>query len=109
MEPFANTAFFFESKAGSGVGNQPLGTLCAVKFQKWENALERFADHESTKYHRDSVVAADTVMSILSGKQDSIEIQLNQQQKQTILENRRKITPITLVNKKKFFYWCLKY
>ena len=33
-------------------------------------------------------------MSILSGKQDSIEIQLNQQQKQTILENRRKITPI---------------
>ena len=34
------------------------------------------------------------VMSILSGKQDSIEIQLNQQQKQTILENRRKITPI---------------
>ena len=33
-------------------------------------------------------------MSISSGKQDSIEIQLNQQQKQTILENRRKITPI---------------
>ena len=40
------------------------------------------------------MVAAETVMSILSGKQDSIEIQLNQQQKQTILENRRKITPI---------------
>ena len=40
------------------------------------------------------MVAAETVMSILSGKQDSIEIQLNQQQKQTIFENRRKITPI---------------
>ena len=40
------------------------------------------------------MVAAETVMSILSGKQDSIEIQLNQQQKQTILKNRRKITPI---------------
>ena len=38
------------------------------------------------------MVAAETVMSILSGKQDSIEI--NQQQKQTILENRRKIIPI---------------
>ena len=94
-----NGAFYkycvlFGSEAGSGVGNQPLGTLCAVKFQKWKNALERFADHESTKYHRDSVVAAETVMSILSGKQDSIKIQLNQQQKQTILENRKKITPI---------------
>ena len=40
------------------------------------------------------MVAAETLMSILSGKQDSIEIQLNQQQKQTILENRRKTTPI---------------
>ena len=64
------------------------------KVFKWKNALERFAGHESTKYHRDSVVAAETVMSIFSGKQASIEIQLNQQQKQTILENRRKITPI---------------
>ena len=91
---FCKYCVLFGSKAGSGVGNQPLGTLCAVKFQKWKNALERFADYESTKYHRDNVVAAETVMSILSGKQDSIEIQLNQQQKQTILENRRKITPI---------------
>ena len=33
-------------------------------------------------------------MSILSGKQDSIEIKLNQQQNPTILENRRKITLI---------------
>ena len=71
---FCKHCVLFGSKAGSGVGNQPLGTLCAVKFQKWKNALERFADHESTKYHRDSVVAAETVMSILSRKQDSIEI-----------------------------------
>ena len=40
------------------------------------------------------MVAAETLMSILSEKQDSIKIQLNQQQKQTILENRRKITLI---------------
>ena len=87
MEPFAKTAFYLEVK-------QAVELLCAVKFQKWKNALERFADHESTKYHRDSVVATETLTSILSGKQDSIEIQLNQQQKQTILESRRKITPI---------------
>ena len=39
-------------------------------------------------------MAAEAVLSISSGKQDSIEIQLNQQQNQTIVENRRKITPI---------------
>ena len=92
---FCKYCVLFRSKAGSGVGNHPLGNLLAVKFQKWKNALERFAEHESTKYHRNRVVAAETVMSILSGKQDNIEIQLNQQQKQTILENRRKVTPIT--------------
>ena len=29
---FCKYCVLFESKAGSGVGNQPLGTLCAVKF-----------------------------------------------------------------------------
>ena len=27
-----------------------------MKFNKWKNALERFADHESSKYHCDSVL-----------------------------------------------------
>ena len=49
---FCKYCVLFGSK-GSGVGNQPLGTLCTVKFQKWKNALERFADRESTKYHRE--------------------------------------------------------
>ena len=36
---FCKYCVLFGCKAGSGVGNQPLGTLCAVKFQKWKNAL----------------------------------------------------------------------
>ena len=40
---FCKYCVLFGSKAGSEVGNQPLRTLSAVKFQKWKNALERFA------------------------------------------------------------------
>ena len=87
MEPFG-------SKAGAGVGNQTLEALCAVKFQKWKNALEPFVDHESTKYHRNSVSTAETITTVLSGKQDSIAIQLDHQRKTQILENRRRIIPI---------------
>ena len=65
-----------------------------MKFNKWKNALERFADHESSKHHCDSVLKAECTLSIESGKQDSVAVQLNHQAKQQILDNRRKITPI---------------
>ena len=84
----------FGSKAGAGVGNQAIGALCAVKFQKWKNALERFVDHEKTKYHRNSVLAAETTTKVLLGNQNSIAVQLDHQKKTQILDNRRKITPI---------------
>ena len=67
---------------------------CAVKFQKWKNALERFVDHESTKFHPKFVLTAETITTELSGKRDSITIQLDHQRKTQILENRRRIIPI---------------
>ena len=91
---FCKYCVLFGSKAGTGVGNQPLGALSAVKFQRWKHALERFVDHENTKYHHDSVVAAETATAILFGQQESIAIQLDHQRKQQILDNRRKIAPI---------------
>ena len=91
---FCKYCVLFGSKAGAGVGNQPLGALSAVKFQRWKHALERFVDHENTKYHHDSVVAAETATGILFGQQESIAIQLDHQRKQQILDNRRKIAPI---------------
>ena len=74
--------------------NVEVGALCVMKFNKWKNALERFADHESSKYHCDSVLKVECTLSIESGKQDSIAVQLNHQAKQQILDSRRKITPI---------------
>ena len=53
---FCKYCVLFGRKSGAGIGNQPLGSLCAFKFQKWKNALERFAEHESSKYHQNSVV-----------------------------------------------------
>ena len=69
---------------GAGVENQPFGALCAERFQKWRNALECSVDHETTKYHRNSMVTADTTMLMLL---DSIATQLNLQTKQQILDN----------------------
>ena len=54
---FCRFCALFGNKAGAGVGNQPVGALCVMKFSKWKNALERFADHESSKYHCDSVLS----------------------------------------------------
>ena len=71
---FCKYCVLFGSKAGAGVGNQPLGALSAVKFQRWKHALERFVDHENTKYHHDSVVVAETATAMLFGQQESIAI-----------------------------------
>jgi len=66
-----------------------------MKFNKWKKALERFADHESSKYHCDSVLKAECTLLIESEKQDSVAVQLNHQAKQQILDNRRKITQLS--------------
>ena len=53
-----------------------------------------------TKYHRNSVLTAETITKVLSRKQDSIAIPLDQQRKPQILENRRRIIQIieTIIN-----------
>ena len=91
---FCRYCALFGNKEGAGVGNQPIGALCVIKFNKCKDALERFADHEGSKYHCDSVLKAECALSIESGKQDSVAVQLNHQAKQLILDKSRKITPI---------------
>ena len=51
--------------------------------------------HESSKYHCDTVLKVECTLSIESGKQDSVAVQLNHQAKQEILDNRRKITQLS--------------
>jgi len=89
-----------------GVGNQPVGALCVIKFNTWKNAFERFADHESSKYrrHRDSVLKAESISMSSNGfrKRNSVAVQLNHEAKQQILDNRRKITPLSSAADKEF-------
>ena len=79
---FCKYCVLFGNKAGAGCGNQPLGALCVTKFCNWKNALERFVDHERSKYHRDSVVKAECTSSVVTGKQDKVAVQLNHSAKQ---------------------------
>jgi len=85
---FCRFCVLFGNKVGAGVGNQPVGALCVMKFNKWKNALEHFSDHESSKNHCDSVLKAECTLSIESGKQDSVAVQLNHQAKQQVLDNK---------------------
>jgi len=84
MGHFAGSALCLEIKQVLVLENQPVGALCVMKFNKWKNALERFAGHESSKYHCDSVLKAECTLSIESGKQDSVVVQLNHQAKEQI-------------------------
>ena len=82
---------------GAGVENKTLGALCAAKFQKWKDALERFVDHQ-TIVDRNSVLTAEIITTVISGKQDSIAIQIDHRRQTQISENRRRIIPIIETN-----------
>jgi len=54
---FCRFCDLFGNKAGAGVGNQPVGALCVMKFNRWKNAMKfnrwkNALDHESSKYQR---------------------------------------------------------
>ena len=80
--------------SGGGIGKQPLGQLCRMKFNNWKDAIQRFNEHENCHYHRHSVAIAESLSNIAIGKQDRINVRLDLDAKHQILENRRNIAPM---------------
>lgn len=64
------------------------------KFCKWTTAKQDFADHEHKDYHQTCVCLADNLLTVYTGKQETVDVQLDNQLKAEIVENRRRLTPI---------------
>ena len=59
-----------------------------VNFKK---ALEIMDKHERKDYHKDAVVKMETFVKLISSKEDSISVQLNNAAKDLVARNRKKL------------------
>lgn len=77
-----------------GSCRQVLGQLCKVKFENWKDATKRFSKHEKCHYQKQCVEVAGTLGDIASGKEKSIDEQLDTAAMQQNLDNRKNISPV---------------
>ena len=77
-----------------GIGDQPLGQLCSLKFNNWKCAIEKFSNHEICQYHKNSIATVENLSKIASKKQLPIDLQLDNKARRQVLENRKNIVPI---------------
>ncbi|XP_031332794.1 zinc finger MYM-type protein 1-like [Photinus pyralis] len=92
---YCKCCVLFNTNTGVGLGkHQKVGQLCTEKFCNWKKAKERFTEHQTREYHQHNVENAALITNIVKGKQDPINLQLNQEEKNQILENRKTLEPI---------------
>lgn len=81
-------------KTEGGIGSQTLGNFCLKPFRMWYKAIEKFNHHEKCNYHLQSVEQYQNIVAIETGKQDSIDLQLNKAAKVQTELNRKIIIPV---------------
>lgn len=77
-----------------GSGNQSLGQLCFKPFQAWKKAHEKFNKHESSNYHKQSLLEYQLHYSIASNKTLPINLQLDTIKNRQRENNRKIIVPV---------------
>ncbi|KAL4123082.1 hypothetical protein QTP88_015314 [Uroleucon formosanum] len=77
-----------------GIGCQTLGNFCLKPFRMWYKAIEKFNHHEKCNYHLQSVEQYQNIVAVETGKQDSIDLQLNKAAKVQTELNRKIIIPV---------------
>nr|CAH7760531.1 unnamed protein product [Callosobruchus chinensis] len=90
---FCKYCVFFSNYYG-GVGKQPLGKLVEAPFNTWKDAVEVFSRHSTSEYHKFSFLRAESRLSIVENKTESIEIMLNSKLREQVQSNREKLIPI---------------
>ncbi|XP_033221203.1 zinc finger MYM-type protein 1-like [Belonocnema kinseyi] len=65
--------------------------LCTVSFDNWKDAVERFSKHEIYEYHKESIENAEGLVDFISGINEGIHVQLENEKKRQILDNRKKL------------------
>lgn len=78
----------------AGSGNQALGQLCFKPFQAWKKAHDKFNKHESSNYHKQSILEYQSHYSIASDKTLPINLQLDINKEKQRTNNRKIIIPV---------------
>lgn len=90
---FCKYCVFFSNQFVGQTSSQSLGNLCREPYKNWKRALEKFEYHQSTNYHKFSVLRADKLQENLD-KQSSINQILDSASVEIIRKNRQKLVPI---------------
>lgn len=78
----------------AGSGNQALEQLCFKPFQAWKKAHDKFNKHESSNYHKQSILEYQSHYSIASDKTLPINLQLDINKEKQRTNNRKIIIPV---------------
>ena len=87
-------ACLLQCKKTAGVGSQPLKGLVNEPYRNWKKALDYFKKHESTVYHKSSMLALENIRKMDEGKMVPIDVQLSSEKKKVIEENKKKLMAI---------------
>ena len=74
-------------------GSEP-GILVQCPLTHFGKALEIMHKHSEKEYHKLAVVRSDEFVSVTSGRQSSIQCQLNKATAETVVMNRKKLKSI---------------
>lgn len=90
---FCKVCVLFGKKVG-GVGDQNLGSFVTKPYTDWKKAIEKCQTHSSKTYHCNAVVQMELRRVVEQGKQLPVNLQINEQNKKIIEENKNKLRPI---------------
>lgn len=77
-----------------GRGSQALGVLVVKPLSKYKKALAILEEHQKTQYHHFSVSQAEALISVHEKQITSVDVQLDEQKRKKLEENRRKLSSI---------------
>ena len=87
---FCKVCVLFGPKV-SGIGEQKLGILKETPLIKYKDALYDLKKHCEREYHKTATLRSLEFIKCFEGKQQTIEVQLDDQLKKTVEENKKKI------------------
>jgi len=91
---YCKFCILFAPQAGVGTNNQRSGRLVVEKYNRWKDALEDFAKHQATDYHKHCVIDANNLLQMARNEMQPIDVVLDSRLKQEIDDNRKGIIPV---------------
>ncbi|KAG5881267.1 hypothetical protein JTB14_003738 [Gonioctena quinquepunctata] len=91
---YCKFCFVFAQKEVGHTSAQITGHLVTDPYRNWKKALENFQKHQTTQYHCTASIKADNFLSVMAGKSQSINSQVDAVRARQVKENQEKLVPI---------------